>query len=125
MCGIVGLFTKTDVLAEQLGAHVGEMIMQLSDRGPDSAGVAFYREPAPAGSSKVSLFSHDAVEDWIGLGADFERRFPGSPGTPEVHATHAVFVVAAEAEEVVTWLREERPDLRVMSAGRRIEIFKE
>jgi methylamine---glutamate N-methyltransferase subunit A len=125
MCGIVGLFTKSDALAEQLGSHVAEMLVQMSDRGPDSAGVAFYRDPAPAGSSKVSLFSHDPVEDWIGLGAEFERRFPGSPGTPEVHSSHAVFVVAAAAPEVTAWLRQERPDLRVMSAGQRIEIFKE
>jgi glutamate synthase domain-containing protein 1 len=125
MCGIVGLFTKSDLLAERLGAHVADMLIELSDRGPDSAGVAFYRDPAPAGSSKVSLFSHDPVEDWIGLGAEFERRFPGSPGAPDVHSSHAVFVVAAEADEVTAWLREERPDLRIMSAGRRIEIFKE
>jgi glutamate synthase domain-containing protein 1 len=124
MCGIVGLFTKSEAISETLGEHVAEMLIQLSDRGPDSAGVAFYREPAPEGSSKVSLFSHDPGEDWIGLGVALERRFPGS-GPPEVHSSHAVFVVAAEAAEAVAWLREERPDLRVMSAGRRIEIFKE
>src|SRR5215208_1124589 len=122
MCGIVGLFTKSDAISAQLGQYVSEMLVQLSDRGPDSAGVAFYRDPAPAGSSKVSLYSHDPVEDWIGLGAEIERRFPGSAGTPEVHSSHAVFVVAAEAEEAETWLRAERPDLRIMSAGRRIEI---
>jgi amidophosphoribosyltransferase len=36
-----------------------------------------------------------------------------------------VFVVEAEAPEAEAWVREHRPDLRVMSAGERIEIFKE
>ena len=40
------------------------MLLQLSDRGPDSAGVAIYRDPAPTGSSKVSLFSPDPQQDW-------------------------------------------------------------
>ena len=30
------------------------MLLQLSDRGPDSAGVAIYRDPAPSGSSTPS-----------------------------------------------------------------------
>src|ERR687895_1290381 len=59
MCGIVGLFSKSQGVSDALGRHLSEMLLQLSDRGPDSAGVAFYREPAPAGSCKVSLFGPD------------------------------------------------------------------
>ena len=47
MCGIAGLYTKSATLREQLGTHLASMLEQLSDRGPDSAGVAFYRDPAP------------------------------------------------------------------------------
>jgi glutamate synthase domain-containing protein 1 len=36
-----------------------------------------------------------------------------------------VIVVEAEAGEVEEWIRGHRPDLRVMSAGRAIEIYKE
>ena len=56
MCGIVGLFAKSTEIEESLGRHLGAMLEQMSDRGPDSAGVAVYRDPAPSGSSKVSLF---------------------------------------------------------------------
>jgi methylamine---glutamate N-methyltransferase subunit A len=124
MCGIVGLFTKSDEVAERLGAHVGDMLVQLSDRGPDSAGIAVYGEPAPVGSSKVSLFSPDPDEDWDGLLVQLERRFPGTSG-PEERSSHAVFVIGAEAPDAEAWLREHRPDVRIMSAGQRIEIFKE
>ncbi len=42
-----------------------------------------------------------------------------------MRANHAVFVVGAEAADAEDWVRESRPDLRVMSAGRSIEIYKE
>ena len=118
MCGIVGLFSKSQGVSDSLGRHLGDMLLQLSDRGPDSAGVAFYRDPAPAGGSKVSLFSADPRQDWAAVGEAI-----GSE--PEVHGSHAVFVFDAEAAEAVRWLRERYPELRVMSAGEEIEIYKE
>jgi glutamate synthase domain-containing protein 1 len=124
MCGIVGLFAKSSEVQERLGAHLAGMLTELSDRGPDSAGVAFYRDPAPPGSSKLSLFSEDPAIDWAAVGGGLAGALGGA-SEPEVRASHAVFVVEAEAPEAEAWVREHRPDLRVMSAGERIEIFKE
>ena len=45
MCGIVGLFAKSPEIEERLGEHLAAMLAQMSDRGPDSAGVAVYRDP--------------------------------------------------------------------------------
>jgi methylamine---glutamate N-methyltransferase subunit A len=100
------------------------MLEQLSDRGPDSAGVAFYRDPAPAGSCKVSLHSPSATPDWEGLTAELQVEF-GDASPPRIRATHAVFVVAAEAEDAQAWLLDRHPELTLMSAGRSIEIYKE
>jgi glutamate synthase domain-containing protein 1 len=119
MCGIVGLFSKSQGVSDSLGRHLAEMLLQLSDRGPDSAGVAFYRNPAPPGSSKVSLFSPDPDQYWAGV------RDALGVGDPEVRGSHAVFVIEAEATDAVRWLRERYPELRVMSAGEAIEIYKE
>ena len=63
MCGIVGLFCKSPELEPRLGEYLSAMLVQMSDRGPDSAGVALYREPAPDGSSKLTLYSTD--EDYM------------------------------------------------------------
>jgi methylamine---glutamate N-methyltransferase subunit A len=49
MCGIVGLFCKSPELEPQLGEHLSAMLVQMDERGPDSAGVAVYRDPAPNG----------------------------------------------------------------------------
>ena len=54
MCGIVGLFAKSADVEAQLGVHLAAMLAQMADRGPDSAGVAVYRDPAADGSSKRS-----------------------------------------------------------------------
>jgi glutamate synthase domain-containing protein 1 len=123
MCGIAGLFSKSLDVSEGLGSHLGDMLLQLSDRGPDSAGVAFYRDPAPAGSSKVSLFSPDPQQDWHAVSTALDEAF--GAGEAEVRASHAVIVVETDAAEAQSWLRERYPELRVMSAGQAIEIFKE
>jgi methylamine---glutamate N-methyltransferase subunit A len=124
MCGIAGLYTKSATLREQLGAHLADMLEQLSDRGPDSAGVAFYRDPAPSGWCKVSLHSPSPTPEWEALTAELEVEF-GECLPPRVRATHAVFVVTAEAQDAQAWLLENHPELTLMSAGRSIEIYTE
>src|SRR5919108_5146396 len=124
MCGIVGLFAKSAEIEESLGEHLAAMLAQMNDRGPDSAGIAVYRDAAPAGASKLTLFSPDALQDWDALAAELDKAFGGSP-EPSVRASHAVFVVEAEADEAEAWIRDTHPDLRIMSAGRTIEIYKE
>lgn len=42
MCGIVGLFLKDQSLAPELGRMLTEMLITMTDRGPDSAGIAIY-----------------------------------------------------------------------------------
>jgi amidophosphoribosyltransferase len=114
MCGIVGLFAKHPDVEERLGAHLGAMLSQMADRGPDSAGIAIYRDPAPLGTTKLSLFSEDPAEDWSVFGADVT-----------VHASHAVVLLDGEAADVEARVRAEHPHLRIMSAGTTIEMFKE
>ena len=124
MCGIVGLFYKSPELEPRLGGHLAAMLEQMSDRGPDSSGVAVYRDPAPSGSSKLTLYSFDPEMSWDALCSELAATFGGAHEAG-VRANHAVIVVEAEAGEVEEWIRGRRPDLRVMSAGRAIEIYKE
>ena len=77
MCGIVGLFAKSDAVEARLGHDVAAMLIQLSDRGPDSAGMALYRDPVPAGSTKLTLYSPDLREDWSALSRELAAVFGG------------------------------------------------
>jgi methylamine---glutamate N-methyltransferase subunit A len=124
MCGIVGLFAKAPGIEERLGEHLGAMLVQMSSRGPDSAGVAIYGDPAPSGSSKLTLYSADPHERWGAVRDGLCDAFAVC-AEPAVRASHAVFVVDAGASDADRWVRDNRPDLRVMSAGRVIEIYKE
>jgi glutamate synthase domain-containing protein 1 len=124
MCGIVGLFAKSAQIEESLGGHLAAMLTQMSDRGPDSAGVAVYRDPAPSGASKLTLHASDPLQDWDGLAAELANVFGGVPEA-SVRSSHAVIVVEVDAGEAEAWIRRTHPELRVMSAGRALEIYKE
>ena len=119
MCGIVGLFAKSPAIEEQLGAHLVAMLAQMSDRGPDSAGVAVYRDPVTDGLTKLTLYSPVADEDWravaAGIGGEVDS----------VRASHAVVVVPTHAAEAESRVRASRCDLRVMSSGKVIELYKD
>jgi glutamate synthase domain-containing protein 1 len=124
MCGIAGLFAKTEPEREQLGTHLAEMLDQLAFRGPDSAGAALYRRPAPAGSTKVSLYSSAHAPEWARVAEELGAAFDGA-GPPVRRATHAVVEVGGEAQAIVDWLARAHPELTVMSAGESIEIYKQ
>jgi glutamate synthase domain-containing protein 1 len=124
MCGIVGLFSKSSEIEERLGTHLSSMLEQLADRGPDSAGVALYRDPAPAAACKVSVFSPESDYPWARLAAELAESF-ALAGEHEVRGSHALLVVEADPSEAQAWLHRRHPELRVMSVGERIEIFKE
>ena len=56
MCGIVGLFLKDKSLVPKLGAMLTEMLVTMTDRGPDSAGIAIYGNDADS-KSKLTIQS--------------------------------------------------------------------
>src|SRR5258708_12843503 len=73
MCGIVGLLVKTPALRERLGALMVPMLIGMTERGPDSAGLAVFSQQLDAGKRKLSLYSGFTPEgdrfDWSGLAA--------------------------------------------------------
>src|SRR5919198_4082434 len=103
MCGIVGLFAKSPEIDESLGRHLAAMLAQMDDRGPDSAGVAIYRDPAPPGSSKLTIYSFDPGMAWDALCADVAREFGGAE-ILDVRGRHCVLLVDADAAEADAWV---------------------
>lgn len=123
MCGIVGLFLKDKGLEPQLGALLSDMLITMTDRGPDSAGIAIYGDPAH-GKAKVTVQSSDPQSDFDGLETALHKA--GVPASVVVKSTHAVIEIdAAQLAEIRAVLAELRPDVRVMGSGESVEIFKE
>ncbi|WP_210528279.1 class II glutamine amidotransferase [Rubellimicrobium arenae] len=124
MCGIVGLFLKDPTLEPQLGAMLAEMLATMTDRGPDSAGIAIYRR-ARDGRAKLTVQSPDPASDFDGLQADLEQAV-GAPVQVAVKDTHAVIDVPDDRlNSTRAAVRALRPAVRIMSAGEGIEIYKE
>ena len=124
MCGIVGLFLKDTKLQPQLGAMLTDMLVTMTDRGPDSAGIAIYGDGKDAGS-KLTVQSHDPAADFADLDV-FLKDLTGLSVSVTVKNTHAVLESSEKSLEVIrTALAEHRPSIRVMSAGNIIEIYKE
>jgi methylamine---glutamate N-methyltransferase subunit A len=124
MCGIVGLFLKDKSLEPQLGSLLSEMLVSLTDRGPDSAGIAIYGSGGGK-HSKITVQSQNPKRDFAGLGEELGRKL-GETVSMAVKSTHAVIEVpSAKLDEARAALIELRPDIRVMGAGEVIEIYKE
>lgn len=124
MCGIVGLFLKNPAREADLGAMLGGMLAELSERGPDSAGFAIYGEDDAGQLDKATLFHPDPSHDWNALAAAMAGRF-AAVGRPRVSASHAVIPLQADPDALRLWLAQEAAAVRLMSFGRRIEIYKE
>lgn len=119
MCGIVGLYAKTSAISNQLGAHVAAMLVQMGERGPDSAGTAFYADGN--GQSKVTVQHDDAAVLQESVNAIVSQFSATSRG----RGTHYVIESDTSADTVAGWVAEHLPALRIMSSGERIEIYKE
>ncbi len=124
MCGIVGLFLKDQSLQPRLGSLVESMLSEMGDRGPDSAGFAIYRDPVDEGEVKITLSNPDDDYAWDDLAASMESDLAVSVRL-ETYWNHAVLAVRGDERAVLAWLRSQRPEVRVTSAGTDIEIFKE
>ena len=123
MCGIVGLYTKTPALEAHLGEMLSAMLVQMTDRGPDSAGFAIYHNPVAAEATKITLQGEETV-NWEHNRAVLQRNLAGFVSLLPV-ANHAVLVVNMPGDEVVAWIEENLPDINMTSVGHSIEIFKE
>jgi methylamine---glutamate N-methyltransferase subunit A len=124
MCGIVGLFLKKSSLEPELGVLFSEMLICMSSRGPDSAGLAVYCTPAPPGKLKVILHHSDPHFDWSTVAVALERQFRDQP-LVDVNDSHARFLIRADVQSIRDFLERNFPAVRIMSVGRRIEIMKE
>jgi glutamate synthase domain-containing protein 1 len=124
MCGIVGLYLKNDSLKGDLGALITPMLIEMTDRGPDSAGIAVYHNPAADQATKITMFHPDSDFHWGALADALKSQF-GSEFEEHVNESHCVIHTTADAQAVVAAIEDHDPGLQVMSYGSNIEIFKE
>ena len=124
MCGIVGLFLKDKSMEAQLGAMLTDMLITMTDRGPDSAGIAIYSQDT-VNIGKMTVQSDTPDVDFDKLTGDLKKRIKGDVNI-RVQSTHAVLELRADQVIVAREaLKEIRPNIRIMSTGDSLEIYKE
>ena len=124
MCGIVGLFLKDRALEPQLGAMLTDMLITMTDRGPDSAGIAIYSGEAK-GQAKLTIQSDAPDRDFENLTSELQREIQGDIKIT-INSTHAVLEIQeSQVSAARMALRVLRPDVRIMSFGTSLEIYKE
>ena len=124
MCGIVGLFLKDKSLEPKLGAMLTDMLITMTDRGPDSAGIAIYSKESK-NIGKLTVQSDTPDVDFNQLKDALKQLIKGDIDI-RVQSTHAVLEMRTDqVESARAVLKEIRPNVRVMSSGDSLEIYKE
>ena len=124
MCGIVGLFLKDKSIEAQLGTMLTDMLITMTDRGPDSAGIAIYSKES-RNIGKLTVQSDTPDVDFNQLKDALKQLIEGGIDI-RVQSTHAVLEMRADqVESARAVLKEIRPNVRVMSSGDSLEIYKE
>ncbi|MTH36163.1 glutamine amidotransferase [Paracoccus limosus] len=121
MCGIVGLFLKNEGLRPKLGDMLTDMLITMTDRGPDSAGIAIYGDEA--GALKMTVQSDTPDATFHGLDVALSHALEG-PVNMRVIDTHAVLTLPEGTEAQARAFMVEK-GIRIMGAGHSMEIFKE
>ena len=124
MCGIVGIYLKNPALRPRLGEIFSPMLIEMSERGPDSAGVAVYREDDAERSGKVIAYDPEASFDWDAIAAQAAAELGGEVHVERV-ASHVLLRSGAGAAALREWIERTCPDLRITSSGAVLEIYKE
>jgi amidophosphoribosyltransferase len=124
MCGIVGLFLKDKLLEPKLGMMLTEMLITMSDRGPDSAGIAIYKTPSNS-FTKITIQSSVPHIDFENIKVALTNFLNQNLEISRID-THAIITIEKEyLNDVKEILFKSFPNLRIMSIGDSIEIYKE
>ena len=122
MCGIVGLFCKTETHRHELGRLTAVMLREMRDRGPDSAGFAVY-DPGTDGRTRVTVLAEGREVDWGPVAAALEVVLDAEVTVRAVH-DHAVFTTGGDGRTVRQWIIDNVAGASVLSYGDQIELYK-
>ncbi|WP_138413411.1 glutamine amidotransferase [Sinomonas gamaensis] len=127
MCGIAALQLRNPELRSSMGSLLTTMLCEIVDRGPDSAGLAVYDNPAltAEGLSTLSLLGGD-----LGIRADdvdalLGELLPESGGT-EIKVVGDTTFISAEvpAEDLAKMIAKAYPEVVVAGRGERVAVMK-
>ena len=124
MCGIVGLLLKNPELRPHLGELMVPMLIGMTERGPDSAGLAVFTQPVAESLHKLSLYAGEHDVDWSAFLAALTSALPGQHELKRA-TNHAVLTTSVDPFQVEGWIEAHARELTVLSIGRSIDLYKD
>ena len=123
MCGIIGLLIKKPEWRDRLGELMVPMLIGMTERGPDSAGMAVFGEPMAASRRKLNLYAESPKFDWKQLEGAASATFADVQVI--IKANHAVLASDSPPDAMKAWLHTTYPEVHVLSTGRAIDLYKD
>lgn len=123
MCGIIGLLIKKPEWRDRLGELMVPMLIGMTERGPDSAGMAVFGAPVAASRRKLNLYADRPTFDWKQLEGAASAKFADVQVT--IKANHAVLASDSPPDSMKAWLHATYPEVHVLSTGRAIDLYKD
>jgi len=128
MCGIVGLHLKNPDLQPRLGELLSVMLEAMTTRGPDSAGIAVYADPAGSpgagGGLQYSLRSETGA-DWELLGKAIAADTDSEVRVRRLGRDSAVLESGADEALFLAAVRRAAPDVTVVGYGHSMVLVKD
>ena len=128
MCGIVGFLAKRESLRTHLGESVVPMLVCMTERGPDSTGLAMF---TPASASARLINARRFNIHWAASGTRWDELLAAFKAhvdpnaTMELRADHAVLIAQGDPEKVRKHFAAYDPGIRVLSVGHAMDIYKD
>ena len=128
MCGIVGLHLKNPDLQPRLGELLSMMLEAMTTRGPDSAGIAVYSDPAGfpgAGPGLQYSLRSETGTDWDLLGKAIAADTDREVGVRRLGRDSAVLESGAGEAPFLAAVRRAAPDVTVVGYGQSMVLVKD
>ena len=125
MCGIVGLLIKNPKMRANIGELMLPMLIGMTERGPDSAGLAIFGKAVAADQRKFSLFTSELDFNWQKLAQDFEKQLASKVSGFSLKVNHAILTTHLEPAKVKEWLKAHYPQIHLLCVGQLMDIYKD
>ncbi|MGV3582006.1 MAG: class II glutamine amidotransferase [Methylophilus sp.] len=124
MCGIVGLLLKKESMRANIGELMLPMLIGMTERGPDSAGMAVFTEAVTEGYLKYNLFAPSMTFNWQALADEFNTALSVKASVSS-QSNHAILLTKADMNTVKAWLKQSYPNVHLLSVGQAMDIYKD
>ena len=124
MCGIVGLLIKDPKQHDRLGEWMVPMLVGMTERGPDSSGMAVFGKPVAQKRRKLSLYAGAPGFAWKAF-EKAARKALDAKLTLSVKVNHGILETSVDPSKVQEWIDAGYPALHLLSVGRSIDLYKD